>query len=180
MAIYSSFKTTDYYGEADDFIRIKVDNRINGNIEDVEVFLDNCLGELAEMYDINLTETPVSFVNPRTNEETDNPNMTVQDFDLKEGDILTLDSRKNGINKIMISVVRQGSGLMIDSRVFSVDTTLGNVAEQLKDELGIHKSNLQYTNKRTMRMTSDSSMSLAEFGLQTNDVLAINDDGSVA
>ena len=61
--------------------------------------------------------------------------------------------------------------------------TLGKIAQEHGPAIGLHKDNklLFYNYKANpKRSTSDTTMTLAEFGMEAGDFLGISDEGSVA
>lgn len=82
------------FGAEENIITISILNKATGaTYRDAAVRPDNTLGQILEEYgqDVGMNlKKRVLFTNKRTGETTVNVDSSVRDFDLQEGDVLTL------------------------------------------------------------------------------------------
>lgn len=163
-------------------------------------YKNNTLGQLLDGYAKDIGVDPNSekiiFINSRTNKSTSDKNMTVEEFGLFSGDVLKIedDSGVAGYTEedddmdyeneeiIEISLKNQVSGATFpQARVYG-NNTLGQLLEGYAKDIGIKigEKRVIFTNKRTGKSTSDTKMSVDEFGLIDKDVLEVGDDSTVA
>lgn len=163
-------------------------------------YKNNTLGQLLDGYAKDIGVDPNSekiiFINSRTNKSTSDKNMTVEEFGLFSGDVLKIedDSGVAGFSDeeidmefandeiIEISLKNQVSGATYpQARVYG-NNTLGQLLEGYASDIGIKpgEKRVNFTNKRTGKTTSDTKMTVDEFGLIDKDVLEVGDDSTVA
>ncbi len=163
-------------------------------------YMNNTLGQLLDGYATDIGVDPNSekiiFINSRTNKSTSDKNMTVEEFGLFSGDVLKIedDSGVAGYTEedddmdyandeiIEICLKSQVSGATFpQARVYG-NNTLGQLLEGYASDIGIKpgEKRVNFTNKRTGKTTSDTKMTVDEFGLIDKDVLEVGDDSTVA
>ena len=181
----------------DEIIEISLKNQVSGaTYPHARVYVNNTLGQLLDVFakdvGVNPNYQKIFFVNKRNKKSTNDKNMTVEEFGLLTGDVLefveeTADYAEKNMEFandeiIEISLKNQVSGATYpQARVYG-NNTLGQLLEGYAKDIGIAlgEKRVNFTNKRTGESTSDTNMTVIEFGLINNDVLVVGDDSTVA
>ena len=186
--------------EGEGIIEFSMENdAIGATYPHVRAYKNNTLGQLLKEYGGDIGVNPddrVVFINNRTNQSTSDRNKTVEELDLVSGDVLRVeddccvagyteeddDMDYENEEIIEISLKNQVSGATFpQARVYG-NNTLGQLLEGYAKDIGIKigEKRVIFTNKRTGKSTSDTKMSVDEFGLIDKDVLEVGDDSTVA
>ena len=153
------------------------------------VFADNTLGQVVKEYGpeigINPNAAQLIFVNKRTEQSTNDLEVSIGELGLQDGDVLCINDDGNVAgdeDAFDIDITHPGSGAMYAKAPVFAGNTLGQVVKEYGPEVGVNPDDpkLIFVNKRTEQSTSDLETTVSELGLQDGDVLCINDDAKVA
>ena len=191
----------NYLNDAEEIVEVSITSQVSGaTYPKARAYKNNTLGQVLEGYAEDIGVSPaddkILFINKRTQKSTSDKNMTIEAFDLCNGDVLVLgdDAKVAGVSTeendmenttediVEIVITSQVSGATYPKVRAYKDNTLGQVLEGYAEDIGVSPidDKILFINKRTQKSTNDRNMSIEDFDLYTGDVLVIGDDSRVA